>query len=139
MVDPERVNALLERLEQEIARLQKAAQRSADELLGDVDSMDAVKYRLVVAIEICIDLGEHIIASEGLRAPDSFAEVFAILGESGYLEARLADSLGDMARFRNLLVHVYLGVDDRRVVEILKTRLGDFDTYREQISRALTS
>lgn len=44
-----------------------------------------------------------------------------------------------MAKFRNLLVHVYERVDDRRVVEILKARLGDFDAYREQIARAVTS
>jgi uncharacterized protein YutE (UPF0331/DUF86 family)/predicted nucleotidyltransferase len=139
MVDPERVNALLERLGREVSRLRKSAKRSPDDLVRDVDAMDAIKYRLVVAVEICIDLGEHIIASEGLRAPDSFAAVFAILGEGGYLEAGLADSLSDMARFRNLLVHVYQRVDDRRVVEILKTRLGDFDAYREHIARAVTS
>jgi hypothetical protein len=44
-----------------------------------------------------------------------------------------------MARFRNLLVHVYERVDDRGVVEILKTRLDDFDAFREQIARAALS
>lgn len=40
---------------------------------------------------------------------------------------------------KNLLVHVYDRVDDRRVVEILQSRLGDFEAFREQIAGAVTS
>jgi uncharacterized protein YutE (UPF0331/DUF86 family) len=41
-----------------------------------------------------------------------------------------------MARFRNLLVHGYLRVDDERVIEILRTCLGDFDSFKSQIAKA---
>jgi uncharacterized protein YutE (UPF0331/DUF86 family) len=41
-----------------------------------------------------------------------------------------------MARFRNLLIHGYLRVDDRRVVEILRTRLDDLDAFRSQAARS---
>lgn len=68
-----------------------------------------------MAIEASIDIGEHIIASEGLRSPTEYAEVFASLGEAGYLPADLVPALMDMARFRNLLVHEYVRVDDARV------------------------
>ena len=134
MVDPGRINVLLERLEEEVTLLEQAAKQPAGELLGDANAIAAVTYRLVVAIEICIDVGEHVIASEGLRAPDSFAAVFDIPGEAGYLEPGLAESLGEMAKFRNLLVHVYERVDDRRVIEILGTELEDFQAFREQIA-----
>jgi uncharacterized protein YutE (UPF0331/DUF86 family) len=42
-----------------------------------------------------------------------------------------------MARFRNLLIHVYGEVDDRRVWEILQRDLGDLETYLSEIGRAL--
>ena len=45
-------------------------------------------------------------------------------------------ALQDMARFRNLLVHGYLNVDDERVVEILRTRLGDLETFRTSLARS---
>jgi len=38
-------------------------------LVGSTLGLAAVKYRFIVAIEVCIDLGRHIIASDGLRAP----------------------------------------------------------------------
>lgn len=70
-----------------------------------------------------------------LRAPASFADSFAVLGEAGFVDPGLVPALQEMARFRNLLVHGYLRVDDRRVAEILRTRLGDLDAFRAQVAR----
>lgn len=66
-----------------------------------------------------------------------FADTFAVLGEAGFLRGELVPALQRMARFRNLLVHGYLKVDDRKVLEILRTRLGDFDEFRAEIARSL--
>lgn len=135
MTDPGRLRDLLDRLFEELAHLRRLSGYLEDELLGDPDRLAAVKYRFVVAIEICIDVGQHIVASEALRAPTSFADVFAILAEAGFVPASLVPTLQDMARFRNLLVHGYIRVDDQRVVQILTSRLGDFDTFRAEVAR----
>lgn len=135
MVDPGRIRALLDRLVEETANLRRLAALSNAELLADPDRMAAVKYRLLVAIETCIDVGEHIVSSEGLRAPESFADTFAVVAEAGYLPIDAVETLQDMARFRNLLVHVYEEVDDHRVVQILHTRLDDLDGFRSEIAR----
>lgn len=124
----------MERLAAETEELRRLASRSDAALLADPDLLAAAKYRAIVAIEICIDVGEHIIASENLSAPETFADVFRILGEHGYLPEDLWPELGAMARFRNLLVHGYADVDDRRVVEILRSRLDDFDRFRAAIA-----
>ena len=137
MVDPGRLRALLDRLGEELKELRRLASLAPEHVLGDPDRLAAVKYRFVVAIETCIDAGQHVIASEGLRAPDDFAETFSILGEAGYVEPDLVPALQDMARFRNLLVHGYLRVDDAKVVEILRSRLDDLDSFRSQIARAV--
>lgn len=42
-----------------------------------------------------------------------------------------------MARFRNLLVHLYSRVDDREVHRIIRDNLGDFDEYLASIGRYL--
>jgi uncharacterized protein YutE (UPF0331/DUF86 family) len=131
--------ALLDRLANEIDQLRALGRAEAEELLTDRIRLDAAKYVMVIAVEICIDIGQHIIASEGLRAPEDFADVFSSLAEGGIIPKEMDPSLKEMARFRNLLVHVYERVDDRRVVEILQSRLGDFGAFREQIAAAVTS
>ena len=69
MVDELRVRQMLDRLGAEIDALRRLARRDAGELLRDDDLLAAVKYRFIVAIEVCIDIGRNVVASEGLRAP----------------------------------------------------------------------
>ena len=40
-----------------------------------------------------------------------------------------------MAKFRNLLVHLYWKVNDEKIYEILQYELVDFDEFIEQIAR----
>lgn len=137
MVDRARVSALLARIRAEREQLGRLGDRDDARLLGDVDALPAVKYRLIVAIEAATDVADHIIASEGLRQATSFADSFASLAEGGWLAADLAASLADAARFRNLLVHQYADVDDRRVLEILRSRLGDLDRFVQGVADQL--
>jgi uncharacterized protein YutE (UPF0331/DUF86 family) len=133
MVDPERLSALLLRLAEERRELQGLAE--LDERIGlDTNELAAAKYRFIVATEVCIDIGQHIISSEGLKVADSYAHVFDVLCEGGFLPGDLAGDLHNMAGFRNLLVHGYAVVDDSRVREILRTRLGDFEAFRRVIA-----
>jgi uncharacterized protein YutE (UPF0331/DUF86 family)/predicted nucleotidyltransferase len=154
VVDELRVRAMLDRLGIEIDALRRLAGRSDAELLGDDDVMAAVKYRFIVAIEVCTDVGRHVVASEGLRAPLDYADVFAVLAEAALLDRETAEELRDAARFRNLLVHGYapcpteepppggvgssdmLGVDDGRVVEILRDRTDDLARFRTALAQA---
>lgn len=134
MVDPGRVRALLDRLKEESSHLRRLSRLPDEDLLADPDRMAAIKYRFVVAIETCIDVGQHVIASEGLRAPADYADVFAVLAEAGYVAEEEAVSLRNMGRFRNLLVHGYSRVEALRVIEILRTRVDDLDSFRLAIA-----
>ncbi len=46
------------------------------------------------------------------------------------IPADLSDRLQRMARFRNLLVHVYWKIDYGQVYDIIATRLGDLRAFR---------
>ena len=136
MVDELRVRALLDRLGNEIDALRRLAARDRDDLLADDDLLAAVKYRFIIAIEMCVDVGRHVIASEGLRAPLDYADVFVVLADAALLDESTAADLRDTARFRNLLVHGYAKVDDTRVVDILRDRVDDLAAFRTALARA---
>jgi len=136
VIDAGRLRALLDRLTTELSHLERLAQLPDEELMSDGDRIAAVKYRFIVAIETCIDAGNHIIASEGLRAPSDYSDVFAVLAEAGFVPAELAPRLALMARFRNLLVHEYLAVEDERVAEVLRSSLRDLEAFKTSIGRA---
>ena len=56
-----------------------------EDFLGNPDKIGNTKYHFVIAIECCIDIANHIIASENYRFPRDNAESFAVLIEAGIL------------------------------------------------------
>jgi uncharacterized protein YutE (UPF0331/DUF86 family) len=59
----------------------------------------------------------------------------SILSEIGALDPDLRTRMSKMARFRNLLVHLYWRVDDREVFRVMSEHLDDFDQYMSAIGR----
>lgn len=139
MVDKAAMVRMLENLKTYVAQLDRLSGLGLDEFLSDPDKLGSAKYYLIVAIESCIDISNHIISSENLRRPTDFADTFAVLHENGLIGKALEERLQNMARFRNLLVHLYGKVDDKRVHEFLKTNLRDFDEFAKHIANAIDS
>lgn len=137
MALPARLVPLLGIVEQQTQQLRSLAELPTETLLGDPVRLAAVKYGFVVGIGAAIDVCRHLGVALGLRSSTSFADAFKVFGEAGFIEADLVVRLESMAKFRNVLVHGYAEVDDQRVVEILKTRLGDLDDFRRQIVAAV--
>lgn len=127
MVDPSRVRNLLGRVADRRERLATYADRDRDTYLGDDEAVAASKYLLITAIEDVLSVAIHIIASKGWRSPADYADAFAVLRAHDVVSRDLAARLSSMARFRNLLVHVYAEVDDARVHRFPQADLGDFD------------
>lgn len=129
MVDKAKLDQMFSNLRQYTQELKTLGQVPKDAFLGNSDKVGNAKYHFVIAIECCIDIANHIIASENLRFPRDNADSFAVLVESGYLPSSLLDSLKTMARFRNRLVHLYWAVDDERIHEYLQESLVDFTAF----------
>ncbi|PZS37238.1 MAG: DUF86 domain-containing protein [Pseudonocardiales bacterium] len=134
MVDAGRVRRLLDRLRLETDRLRILADRPTAELLNDEVALGSAQFRFLLAIEVCVDIGRHIIAAEGLSAADTYADVFTSLAEAGIIAAGHVEPLRAMARFRNRLVHLYDETDDAEIVKALQHDLGDLDVFRKQIA-----
>jgi uncharacterized protein YutE (UPF0331/DUF86 family) len=134
MVDHGRVRRLLDRLCLETDRLRRLADRPSGELINDEVALGSAQFRFLLAIEVCVDIGRHLIAAEGLSAADTYADVFTSLADAGIIAADRVGSLRAMARFRNRLVHLYDETDDAEIVKTLQHHLGDLDFFREQVA-----
>ncbi|HMN27997.1 MAG TPA: DUF86 domain-containing protein [Caldilineaceae bacterium] len=115
-------------------KLRELGQLSEQAFLADFRNTESAKYLLIVASEAAIDICNHIAARQEGRAPEDYADCFEVLVELQILDPKFAERLQQMARFRNLLVHVYQKVDNRRVYQFIHTSLNDLDAYREVIA-----
>jgi uncharacterized protein YutE (UPF0331/DUF86 family) len=120
VVDEIRVLRLLRSVTDDLAVLRDEA-AADDRRRADTLWLRGVKYTFVTAIEGCVDVAQHICASEGWGPARDNADAMRVLGAHGVLPAELAARLARAVGFRNVLVHEYVDVDD----DVVLARLRD--------------
>jgi len=90
-----------------------------------------------VAIEAALALCYHVSAKRLRKVPEEYAECFGMLQDAGVLPAQLAGRLQQMARLRNLLVHMYWKIDYGQVFDVLRQNLGDLRAFAAAVLRLL--
>lgn len=130
-----RCREIMESLE----RLDRIAKEPKDTFVHNhnQDLQDIACYRLLVAIESALSLCYHIAAKQLQKVPEEYAECFAILADAGIIPAALSTELQKMARFRNLLVHMYWKIDYHAVYDILQDNLDDLSSFSSIIAGLL--
>jgi len=121
-------------IEEAVARLERLAAMSRDDFLADRDSQDIGCYRLLVGIEAALALCYHVATRRLRKAPEDYAACFATLAEADLVPSDLSERLQQMARFRNLLVHIYWKLDYGRVYDIIQRDIGDLRQFGSAMS-----
>ena len=137
MIDEDRVLRLLRSIADDTAVLRQEAEAS-QERRRDPIWLRGIKYTFVTAIEACVDVAQHMCATEGWGPPADNGDAVRLLGEHGVLTADLAISMRRAVGFRNVLVHDYIEVDDQIVIGRLKG-LSDLDEFVRQVAAYVTS
>lgn len=128
MVDAERVGSRLDRLEHLIELLDEVRAGGVDAYLADERRRAMTERWLQLAIQTCIDVGAQLVSELSVEPPSDYAGVFRGLGAAGHIDRELGDSLAAAAGQRNVLVHMYLDIDDREVFAALD-RLDDLRRF----------
>ncbi len=136
MVDEDRVLRLLRSIADDTAVLRQEAGAS-QERRQDPIWLRGVKYTFVTAIEACVDVAQHICATEGWGPPADNGDAVWLCGKHGVLTTELAASMRKAVGFRNVLVHDYIEVDDLIVVDRLRS-LGDLEEFVRQVAAYVT-
>jgi uncharacterized protein YutE (UPF0331/DUF86 family) len=95
---------------------------------GDWKTQRIVERTLQMAIELCVDVANHVIADHGLRVPATYSEAFDG-AEAGMLPGPERDAMVRMVGFRNVIVHEYARVDADIVIRIPRQYLGDLTRF----------
>jgi uncharacterized protein YutE (UPF0331/DUF86 family) len=119
LVDADRASLRLERLRGLLKRLDDVREQGEDAYLADETVRLTTERCLELAAQICIDLGLQALAEQSAPTPENYADVFKTLGREGLIDNDLADRLAEAAKQRNVLVHLYLDVDDKKVFDSL--------------------
>ena len=137
MLDRETISAKFDIIDNDLEFLQEFEGMDEEDFVGSYKNVQSAKYSLLEIIEACIDIGHHIVASKGFGRAERYRDIFYMLSERGVMNSSLASRLGDMAGFRNLLVHSYGNIDNMHVLEIINSELGDVLEFEKVILQYL--
>ncbi len=107
------------------------------ELLNEIHSSksktevvrEAKENLLRKIVEGVIDIASRLIALNGFRRPDTYAEYFKVLKEKGVITEDLSESLGEMAQFRNLMIPQYHRIQLEELDSIIEEDLKDIQEF----------
>ncbi len=139
MVDASVVLRKLSELETYQRQIGEFSGIALDAYRADWKTQRIVERTLQMMVETCADIAAHIVSDGGMRPPQSYADAFQVLKENAVLTPDLAAVMEKMAKFRNVVVHQYEGIDAGIVITILKKHLADFDRFRDAVLQYLKS
>lgn len=105
-----------------------------DDFVSNYLISSTVERQFQIAIQAAIDIAQIILVELGETVPRNYADVFTLLGQLEVCSSDLTGRLVQMARFRNVLVHLYLEVDPDKVYEALQNNLPDLEEYAQCIA-----
>lgn len=90
-----------------------------------------------VTIETCINISNHIVSRMKFGIPKEYADAFRLLNKNDIISDKLLEKLILMTRFRNRVVHLYWGIDDSYVYDLINNNLNDVIEFKESIKTYL--
>ena len=136
-METEKITNKLMQIDEFLELLNQIGSTKEDQFVNDKILIGSAKYYLQVSIEACLDVANHIIASERLRAPKDYADSFSVLNETGFISTELCRKLRQMAKFRNRLVHLYSEIDNNYIYGFIRNDLNDFLLFKKAITNRL--
>lgn len=134
--------SVLEIIQLKIKELQKnlillksvSANINEENLKEDMIKYWGIERGLQISIECIIDISNIIISSLDMEKPDTYRESILFLEKEKILPKKFVMEIANMISFRNILVHDYMRIDEKIMIDILRNRLEDFVKYINYIN-----
>ena len=123
------------RLRRCLQRIKEKCPPSADILARDLDAQDILSLNLSRAVQLCVDIGAHIVAGKNVPPPATMGQTFDVLAELGIISEELALRMKKNVGFRNITVHNYEAINWQIVHAIATRHLGDFTDSARSVLR----
>lgn len=127
----------LKKLDEVIRQLEGIKAFGRDEFLASRILQAAAERFFILGIEIITDVGDHLLTQKMDVSSESYDEIISQLGKTKLIPPLLAKRNAGMARFRNLLVHVYDIIEPELVYTYLQDAPREFRAFAKAFAEYL--
>jgi len=110
-MDKQLVHEKLESLRRCIKRIETKRPQTFQELKNNLDLQDILSVNLERAVQMCVDIGAHIIAKTESKPPETMAKTFDFLAKKQIITESTALAMKKAVGFRNIAVDNYQAVN----------------------------
>lgn len=129
MVNIDVIKKRLNQLFISLEKIERFKDISLEEFLNDDMIQDVVEYNLFIAINMMIDIANHIVVDNNMGNPATLGEAFSILTKEKYLTQDESRSYRNMVGLRNILSHEYINIDKNIIYNIIQNNLIDIKQF----------
>lgn len=124
----------LESLRRCVQRVEEKTPSNVDQLTQDPDVQDILVLNLTRAVQLCVDVGSHVISESDALAPTTMSDVFSALEKLNAISSATCKSLQKAVGFRNVAVHNYDVIKWEIVFAICQKYLVEFRRFAKEIT-----
>lgn len=125
----------IESLRRYIQRIEDKKPDNINLLIQDLDLQDILVINLTRAVQLCVDIGSHIISTANKPSPQTMGEVLTTVYELTAISLDTREQLKKAIGFRNIAVHNYEAINWEIVYAICHNSLQNFRRFAQEISR----
>lgn len=130
MIDNAMVKNRIERIEEDLLHLKDFVGFSFDDIAKSYNTHKTVERIIEVIVNHAIDINQHIIAESGKgHLPFDFKESFLLLTDLAVYPKEFAERISQSAGLRNILVHEYTRLDEKKFYHSIKDCYKDYTKY----------
>ncbi len=132
-MDREVIGQKIESLRRCVDRIRQKCPATAEALANDPDTQDILTLNLTRAVQLCVDIGAHLIAAQESPAPDTMGQTFDVLANLLIISPEVASRMKKAVGFRNIAVHNYEAIDWQITHAIATHYLDDFAAFASAV------
>lgn len=99
----------------------------------------SLRYLLIEAVEAMANICNHILARITGQVPKGYPDCFEKLSDAKVITKELSERLKKVTGLRNIIIHKYWEIDDRKVFKSTKENIGDFEEFLRQVNEFIKS
>ena len=127
------IDQKLESLRRALRRVKERCPDDVEILLIDMDAQDIVTLNLTRAVQLCVDIGAHLVTATECPPPATMGGIFDALFSAGVIGEGVAERMKKAVGFRNVAVHDYEAINWHIVFTIARNHIVDFEDYARDI------
>ena len=133
-INIEKVKTLEKDLLNTVSEINSIISKAEEAFIKEQTYIYSLRYLIIEAVEAMANICNHILTRIIGQVPKGYPDCFEKLSDARIITGELSDKLKKVASLRNILIHKYWEIDDRKVFKSAKENIGDFEDFLRQIN-----